>query len=311
MKKKLITIVTPCYNEEDNVQELTRRITEVFDKLPNYDFEQIYIDNCSEDSTVDIIKQLAEKNPRVKLIVNSRNFGHIRSPFHGLLQGNGDAIMLMVADLQDPPELIEQFIDKWEQGNQIVVGVKAKSHEMPLMFLIRSFYYALINRLSEIKLVKNFTGFGLYDKCIIDILRGIDDPYPYFRGLIFELGFNVAEIEYVQPKRMRGITKNNFYKLYDIAMLGICSHSKVPLRIATISGFILSFFSFFISMFYLFRKLLFWNEFGIGIAPLISGLFFFMSIILFFIGVIGEYLGILMTKNSSVPRVIEKERVNF
>ncbi|MBL6989642.1 MAG: glycosyltransferase family 2 protein [Bacteriovoracaceae bacterium] len=313
MTNKTISIVTPCFNEEDNVETLYHKVKDEFTKLDQYTYEHIFIDNASTDKTVQIIKSIAKNDPNIKLIVNSRNFGHLRSPVYGLKQAMGDAAMLVVADLQDPPELIPEFIKKWEEGNEIVIGVKNKSHESPLMYLIRTAYYNLINRLAEIPLAKNYTGFGLYDKKIIDLLKANPDPYPYLRGLIFEFGFNVVRIKYTQPVRKRGITKNNFFTLYDIAMLGICSHSKVPLRIATISGFVFSMVSFLIGICYFIAKLVFWSKFSLGIAPIVIGVFFFTSMQLFFTGILGEYIGFIFTKtnNRDQPMVIEKERVNF
>jgi glycosyltransferase involved in cell wall biosynthesis len=309
--RKMISIITPCYNEEDNVQKLYEAVKAEFDRLIQYDYEHIFIDNNSQDRTVEIIKALALNDPKVKLIVNSRNFGHIRSPYHGLLQGTGDAVMLVVADLQDPPELLPQFIENWEQGHEIVIGIKAQSLETPLMFLIRKTYYNLINRLSEIELAKNYTGFGLYDKKIINILKELNDPYPYFRGIILELGFNVARINYVQPARKRGITKNNFYTLYDIAMLGICNHSKIPLRFATFLGFFFSVISFLVALGYVIAKLFYWEQFALGIAPIVIGIFFISSIQLFLLGIVGEYIGWIFTRVSNRKLVHEKERVNF
>lgn len=308
---KKISVITPCFNEEQNVELLYTKVKEQFDKLDSYCYEHIFIDNSSDDRTVDILKEIASVDTNVKIIVNSRNFGPVRSPQHGLLQGSGDATLFMVADLQDPPELIPEFIEKWEAGNELVIGVKNDSAESPLMFLIRKAYYRVITKLSETKLEKNFYGFGLYDKKIIDILKGIPDPYPYLRGLLMEVGFNVAKVHYKQPLRHRGITKNNFFSLYDMAMLGICSHSKVPLRLATIAGFIMSFISLLIAVGYFVTKLMFWDDFPLGTAPILIGIFFFGSVQLFFIGLVGEYVGHLVTKTSKFPMVIEKERVNF
>lgn len=309
--KKLISIVTPCFNEEENVEKLYEAVKAEFNRLPNFEYEHIFIDNHSLDKTVEIIKRIASIDKKVKLIVNSRNFGHIRSPFYGLTQATGDAVMLMVADLQDPPELLSQFIEKWMEGHEIVIGIKAQSLETPLMFLIRKTYYNLINRLAEIELAKNYTGFGLYDKKIINILKELNDPYPYFRGIILELGFNVARITYTQPARKRGITKNNFYTLYDIAMLGICNHSKIPLRFATFIGFFCSAVSFMVAIGYVIAKLLFWEKFSLGIAPIVIGIFFISSIQLFLLGIVGEYIGWLFTRVSNRKLVYEKERVNF
>lgn len=308
---KLVSVVTPCFNEEGNVNELYERIKNVFEELPGYDFEHIFIDNASSDKTCELVKKLASKDKRVKLIVNARNFGHIRSPFHGLLQASGDCAMLMVSDLQDPPELIKDFVKKWEEGHKIIVGVKEQSEETAIMFFVRSTYYRLVGKLSEIPLKKNYTGFGLYDKKIIEELKNINDPYPYFRGLVFELGFDPVEIIYKQPLRKRGLTSNNFYSLYDMGMLGIVSHSKVPLRIATISGFIFSIISMLISIGYLVAKLLYWDNIPFGVAPIVLGLFFFASVQLLFLGILGEYIGFIYTKVTNRPLVHEKERVNI
>lgn len=311
MTIKLISIVTACYNEEENVQELSERIVKVMSSLDAYRYEHIFIDNASTDRTVEILKEIAAQDNRVKIIVNARNFGHIRSPYHALLQARGDAVISIVADLQDPPEMIVDFIRKWESGYKIVIGVKEKSEESALFFAVRKFYYNLIGKLSEISLIKNFTGFGLYDQKVIETLRQIDDPYPYFRGLICDIGFERAEIPYIQPVRRRGFTKNNFYSLYDMAMLGITNHSKVPLRLATMSGFAVAFFSLLLAFGYFLFKLFFWNSFTLGIAPLVIGLFFFGSVQLFFIGIIGEYIGSIYTQVLKRPLVVEKERVNF
>ena len=310
MRKK-ISVVTPCYNEEGNANAIYTAVKSIMDAKPEYDYEHIFIDNHSTDKTVAILKDIAAKDINVKLIVNSRNFGHIRSPYYGLLQSSGDATIMIVSDLQDPPALINDFIDNWEQGHKIVIGVKNESEESFLMFAIRKSFYNLINRLSDIKLIKNYTGFGLYDKQIIDILRTIDDPYPYFRGLICDIGFEIIKIPYVQPQRFRGFTKNNFYTLYDIAMLGITNHSKVPLRLATMVGFMASLLSLLVALIYFVYKLLFWNSFTLGSAPLIIGIFLFSAVQLMFIGIIGEYVGSIHTQVLKRPLVIEQERINF
>lgn len=306
-----ISIVSPCYNEEENVEEVYRQVKQIVAALPGYSYEHIFIDNASSDGTVGILKKLALNDRNIKLIINSRNFGHIRSPYYALLQAQGEAVILLVSDLQDPPALIMDFVRKWEEGYKVVLGVKTQSKETPAMFLIRKIYYDLIGRLSEIKLTKNNTGFGLYDRTIIEVLKEVNDPYPYFRGLVSEIGFESAKIEYTQPARTRGITKNNFYTLFDIAMLGITNHSKVPLRLATMLGFLMSAVSLLIAVGYFVAKLLFWNQFSLGIAPLVIGLFFFSSVQLFFIGIIGEYVGSIQTQVLKRPLVIEKERVNF
>ena len=308
---KLISVVTPCYNEEENVEEVYKQIKAVFEHLPQYEYEHIFIDNASTDSTVQILKSLAKQDNNLKIIINARNFGHIRSPYHAYFQARGDAIISIVSDLQDPPNMIADFIAKWEEGYKIVVGVKNESKESRLMFAIRKLYYNLIGKLSDIDLIKNFTGFGLYDREIIEILREIGDPYPYFRGLIADIGFDVYKIEFTQPTRKRGITKNNFYTLYDTAMLGITNHSKVPLRIATMSGFAIGVLSLIVALVYLVLKIIFWNRFEAGAAPVVIGLFFLSSIQLFFIGIVGEYVGSIQTQVMNRPLVIEKERINF
>ena len=308
---KTISIVMPCYNEELNVEKAYNAVKEVFSGLGNYEYEHIFIDNASEDSTFSILKNIAGRDKRVKLIRNVRNFGHIRSPYYGLLQASGDAVVLMVSDLQDPPGMIADFVRKWEAGHKIVVGVKTHSDESPLMFQVRKFYYGLMNRISEVRHIENFTGVGLYDREVIDILRKIEDPYPYFRGLIADIGFEIAGVEYVQPARKRGITKNNLYTLYDMAMLGLTNYSKIPLRVATFLGFTMSLASLFVAFVYMLYKLVYWNKFSVGMAPLVIGLFFLFSIQLFFLGIIGEYVGSIHTKVLKRPLVIERERVNF
>jgi glycosyltransferase involved in cell wall biosynthesis len=309
--KKLISIVTPCYNEEENIDELYQRITAVMAKLP-YDYEHICIDNASTDNTVKKIKEIAARDKRVKLIVNARNFGHIRSPYYAILQSRGDACILIASDLQDPPEMIAEFIGKWEEGYKTVLAVKPESEESAIMFGLRKAYYRLIGQISEVTLVKNATGAGLFDRAVIDILRSIHDPYPYFRGLLCEIGFPIATVPFKQPRRKRGLTKNNCYTLYDIAMLGITNHSKIPLRLMAISGFLLSFLSgLCVALGFFIAKLVNWDSFQLGTAPMLIGIFFFGAIQAFFIGVLGEYIGTIHTKVRNMPLVVEIERVNF
>lgn len=308
---KLISVVTPCYNEEQNVEEVYKQVKGIFDKLKDYSYEHIFIDNDSTDDTVNILKGLAAKDKNVKIIVNARNFGHIRSPFYALLQAKGDAVISLSCDLQDPPCLIKEFIKKWEEGMKIVVGVKKGSDEPFLVFCVRRLYYEIINRLSETELIKNFTGFGLYDKSVIDILKQINDPYPYFRGLICDIGFEKAKIEYIQPVRKKGVTNNNLYTLYDMAMLGITNYSKIPLRLAAMLGFFSAIISISVAIVYFIYKLMFWNTFSVGVAPLVIGFFFLFSVQLFFIGILGEYIGSIHTQVQKRPLVIEKERINF
>jgi polyisoprenyl-phosphate glycosyltransferase len=309
--RKLISVVTPCFNEEGNVAELHQRIVDQFAQLPDYDFEHIYIDNASTDGTVAAIRRLASADLRVKAIVNTRNFGIIRSSNHGLLQAKGDAIINMASDMQEPPELIVDFVRQWEAGFKVVVGVKPQSKETPAMFALRRLYYATVGRIADIKLIPNYTGFGLYDREVIDHLRTIDDRYPYFRGLIADLGYAHAEVPYVQPLRTRGISKSNFYALYDMAMLGITGHSKVPIRLATMGGFALSALSLLTAIAYLVYKLLNWDHFSVGVAPILIGFFFFASVQLFFIGVIGEYIANIHTQIQNRPMVVERERINW
>lgn len=309
--KKKISIVTPCYNEEGNVRELYNQVKLQFDTLADYTYEHIFIDNASKDGTVAILRELARDDKNVKLILNIKNFGHIRSPYYGLLQATGDAAILMVADLQDPPSLIPVFIKKWEEGHQIVLGVKNKSKENPAMFALRKMYYRLMAKSSSTEHVSNFTGFGLYDQSFLNTLRSIKDPYPYFRGIVAELGTDYCIVTYTQPVRQSGKTKNNFYTLYDMAMLGVVNHSKLPLRMASFIGFIVAFISLLVGLVYLVYKLVYWDSFSVGMAPLIIGLFFFSSVQLLFIGIIGEYIGAIYTQVRKRPLVIERERVNF
>jgi len=311
-----LSVVSGCFNEVENVADLHDQVAAVIDGLPPrdgepYTHEHIFIDNASTDGTVEVLRGICAKDARVKVIVNTRNFGHIRSPYHALLQTRGEAIIGLASDLQDPPGMIPQFVREWEAGYKVVVGVKEESLEKKSLFFVRGLFYKLIDRLSEVPLVRNFTGFGMYDRVVIDKLREIDDPYPYFRGLICDLGYARAEIPYAQPARKRGITKNNFYSLYDLAMLGITNHSKVPLRLAAMGGFLLSIIALVVAAAYLVIKLTFWNTFSLGLAPLVIGVYFIGSVQLFFIGILGEYIGSIHTQVYHRPLVIEKERINF
>jgi len=307
-----ISIVTGCYNEEENVRELWERVTHVMaEELAGYTYEFIFIDNSSTDKTVEVLREICARDKRVKVIVNNRNFGHVRSGYHALLQAKGEAIVAMASDLEDPPELIPTFVRKWAEGFKIVLAQKESSEESPLFYLVRKFYYFLIGKLSEIPLIKDATGFGLYDRRVIEDIRAINDPYPYFRGLICDLGYAPCLIPFRKPVRKRGFTKNNFYTLYDLAILGITNHSKVPLRLATFSGFCIGAFSFVVAFAYLIYKLLFWQSFRVGTAPVVIGIFFFAAVQLFFIGIVGEYIGSIHTQVLRRPPVIEKERINF
>jgi glycosyltransferase involved in cell wall biosynthesis len=308
---KSVTILTPCFNEEENVDEVYRRVREQFVAMGRYRYEHIFIDNFSSDRTVEILKGIAAKDHNVKIIANARNFGHIRSPMHAFLQARGDAVIGIVADLQDPPELIPELIAKWEEGFPMVLCIKRATEERGPKALARRKYYDWVERLSSTKTYPNFTGFGLYDRIVVEAVRAFDDPYPYFRGMIAEIGLPHAEIHYDQPLRQHGVTKNNFYALYDIAMLGVTNLSKVPLRVVTWLGFGCSALSLLVGCAYLVYKLLFWNRFSAGAAPLVIGLFFLGSVQLLAMGILGEYIGSIQTQVRKRPYVIERERVNF
>jgi glycosyltransferase involved in cell wall biosynthesis len=308
---KTISIITPCYNEEANVEEVYHRVRAEMVKLGKYRYEHVFIDNRSRDRTVAVLRGIALRDHNVKVIVNARNFGHVRSPIHALLQTVGDAVIGIVADLQDPPEMIPEMIAKWEEGYSMVLCIKDSSQENPLMFWVRKKYYDFVQRLSSIETFQNFTGFGLYDRKVVEAVKSFEDPYPYFRGMIAEIGLPHYELHYDQPVRKGGISKNNFYTLYDIAMLGITNVSKVPLRVVTISGFACAILSALVGVAYLIYKLVFWANFTVGIAPLVIGLFFLGSVQLLSMGILGEYVGAIHTQVRKRPYVIERERINF
>jgi len=308
---KTLTILTPCYNEEGNVREVYFRVRAAVGAAGNYRYEHIFIDNASSDNTLNELKAIAAEDRNVKVIRNTRNFGPVRSPMHALYQASGDAVIGIVADLQDPPEMIVDLVRKWEEGYPVVITVKSASDESGLMFWIRKKYYRLANRLSGIETYENFTGFGLFDRKVVEIIKQMNDPYPYFRGIIAEIGMKHFEIPYHQPIRKRGLTKNNFYSLYDMAMLGITNLSKVPLRLVTFSGFVGALLSVLVSLAYFVYKLVFWNNFSVGIAPLVIGVFFLMSVQMLFMGIVGEYIGTIHTLVQNRPLVVEQERINF
>lgn len=309
---KTISVVTPCYNEEGNVREVYERVRVLMLKLGRYRYEHLFIDNASQDKTFPILKEIAAADSNVKVIRNARNFGHVRSPMHAMLQASGDAIIVLMSDLQDPPELLEQLLEQWESGVPIVIAVKHKSREAAPMFLVRKLFYRLVNRLADdIETYENFTGFGLYDRQVMDLVRQFGDPYPYFRGMIAEIGLPHTEIQYEQQRRKHGKSKNNFYTLYDLAMLAITKLSKVPLRLVTFSGFAGSLLSMLGGIAYFGYKLLFWQRFTLGIAPIAIGMFFLGSLQLLFMGIIGEYIGNIHTQVHNRPLVVERERLNF
>ncbi len=311
MARKRITIMSPCYNEALNVRELHSRIRAVAEQMPDYIFEHLFIDNASTDGTVDVLREMAAEDANVKVIVNARNFGHVRSPMHAFLQAEGDAVGCIASDLQEPPELFVEMIRQWEAGFPIVAAIKNTSEENGLMYRLRTAYYRLVARLTNVEVLEHFTGFGLYDRAVVEEIRkGFRDPYPYFRGMIAELGLPHAKVYYNQKRRERGITKNNFYTLYDMAMLGITNLSKVPLRLVIFGGFISALVSFILGVFYLVYKLVFWSSFTVGVAPLVLGLFFLGSVQLIALGIIGEYVGSIHTFVLNRPLVTEKERIN-
>lgn len=312
MNKKIISIVTPTYNEEDNVAELIARISAAMEKMSDkYDYEHIVIDNASNDSTVDLVKREANFNKRLKLILNTRNFGPVRSPYYGVINAKGDAVVLLASDLQDPPELLDKYIGLWEMGFKIVLATKPVSEENYIVNRVRKLYYYLLNIISEEKLEPNATGAGLYDKEVIIALRALNDPYPYFRGLICDLGFSRCTVDFVQPRRKGGCSKATLYGLIDQALLAMTKHSKVPIRLMTIIGFFLGIGSFLLSAVFLLLKILFWDSYTLGIAPLLIGGCFIGGLQLFFLGILGEYLSMVLIHVRKMPLVVEAERINF
>ena len=308
---KKVGIVTSCYNEEKNVVLLYQRIIKTLSTLKDYSYEILYIDNHSTDNTASVLRSLAKNDKHVKVIINTRNFGRIRSPFYGILQSKGDFVIYMASDLQDPPSLIPRLIQKWEQGFKVVMGVETGSKENYFFSWMRKTYYHQLQRLSDINLLDNTTGYGLYDREVIELIRLLNDPYPFFPGLVADLGYETASVSYKKPRRKYGITKRNFFSMFDKAMLGFTNHTKVPLRTATMLGFIAALVSTIIGLFYLIYKLTHWKDFTLGLAPLAVGLFFFSSLQLIFLGVIGEYIGAIYTQVLKRPLVIERERINF
>lgn len=309
--RKHISLVAPCYNEKDNIPELFDRVRAAMSAFPQYTWDLLLIDNSSTDGTIEVIREMSKRHAELRAIINARNFGHIRSPHHALCQTDADATIFLASDLQDPPELIPDFIRKWEHGAKIVVAVKQQEESSFVIKYVRKFYYRLLDRLADVPVIKDFTGFGLYDRVVMDALKTMNDPYPYFRGMLSEIGYSIETIPFFKPMRKRGLTKNNFYSLYDMAMLGITSHSKVPLRLATLAGFTLSAFSLLVSVVYLVMKLIYWDRFTAGMAPVLIGVFFFLSVQLFFIGLLGEYVGWIFTHVKNRPHVFERERIGF
>jgi glycosyltransferase involved in cell wall biosynthesis len=308
---KKISVASSCLNEEGNLREFYERIVSTFALLPGYEYEIIITDNRSTDRSREVLRDIASRDPKFKVIFNSSNFGPIRSPFYALMQSTGDATVFLCSDLQDPPEMIVDFVRRWEAGFDVICGVKPRSKENVVMFAVRRLYYRLLASCSDTPQIQNFTGFGLYDKRVLDAIRRCNEPYPYFRGLISEVGFRQVEIPYVQPKRKHGKTKSNFFNMYDFAMTGFVNHTKLPLRAAVFFGFAIAVLSLLVAFAYLIYKLVFWDSFKLGMAPVVIGVFFFSAVQLIFIGIIGEYIGAIWTQVKNRPLVIEDERLNF
>ena len=312
MERKLISIVTPCFNEDENVVEVYLQVKKIIEnQLSEYIYEHIFIDNASTDNTAELLKDIAKIDKNVKIIINSRNFGHIRSPVYGMMQAKGDIVISLVADLQDPPEMIIDFIKAYEEGYNIVLAIKSSSKENSLMFKVRKIYYNILKKISDTEIYENYTGFGLYDKKTIKALERMPDAYPFFRGMIAEIGYKVKKISYEQPLRNKGITKNNFYTLYDIGILGLINNSKVLLRLSIFIGCIVGVLSIIAGIFYLVIKLMYWDSLSLGVAPILIGGSLMFSMLLFFIGILGEYIGQIYTQTLNRPLVFEQERINF
>ena len=313
MSKKVISITSGCYNEAENLQCFYDRWRKVLDCLAaDYDYEFVLEDNCSEDGSREILRRLAASDPKFKVILNAGNFGHIRSPYNAILNTSGDLVVPTCSDLQDPPEVFPELLKQYEAGFKVVCAVRSGTLANPLMECLRRLYYWFLRRISPgEQVLSGFTGFGIYDRACIEALKKYHDPYPYFRGQIAEIGFRMTTVPYLQGKRLHGKTKNNFLTLYDMAMTGVVHHTKVPQRMAAVMGSLLGCLSLMVALIYLVLKLIWWNTFSLGTAPLVIGLFFFSSVQLFFIGIIGEYLGAVWTQVRNRPLVIEEERINF
>ena len=312
MKKKTISIMVPTYNEEENVVLMYEALKNIFQKeLKKYNYEILFIDNKSQDKTRTLIRDICAKDKNVKAIFNAQNFGQFNSPYYGLINTTGDCTISVAADFQDPVEMIHKFVKEWENGYKIVIGIKNKSEESKIVYALRSLYYKMIKKFSEVEQIEHFTGFGLYDKDFIEVLKNLDDPDPYLRGIVAELGFERKEIPFTQPKRQRGKSSNNWYRLYDAAMLGITSYTKIGLRLATIVGFMISFLSVFVALIYLVLKLCNWNSFQAGIAPIIIGVFLLGGMQIFFIGFLGEYILNINQRIMHRPLVVVEEKLNF
>lgn len=311
MKKK-VSVLIPCYNEEENVGPMSEAIVNMFEnELTQYDYELLFIDNDSNDNTRPLLREICANNPKIKAIFNAKNFGQFNSPYYGILQTTGDCTISMVCDFQDPLDLIPKYLEEWENGYKIVIGIKTSSKESKIMYLLRSIYYKLIKKFSDVEQIEHFTGSGLYDKAFVDVLRDLKDPKPFLRGIVAEMGFKRKEIPYEQPQRRAGKTHNNFYTLYDAAMLSITSYTKIGLRLATFLGFGVGFVSILVAFVYLVMKLIMWDQFQAGMAPILIGMCLLGAIQLFFIGIIGEYILGINERVMNRPLVVEEERINF
>lgn len=309
--KKKVSIMVPCYNEEENVVPISEALVAQMEALPWYDYEILFIDNCSTDNTRPLLRQICARNKKIKAIFNVKNFGQFNSPYYGMLQTTGDCVISICADFQDPVEMIPTFLKYWEEGYQIVHGVKTSSQESNIMYRLRTIYYKLIKRYSSVEQIEHFTGFGLYDRSFIDVLRNLKDPTPFIRGIVAELGGKRKEIPYEQPQRRAGKTHNNWYSLYDAAMLSFTSYTKIGLRMATFIGAGVAIVSLVIAFVYLILKLCNWNNFVAGTAPIVIGMFFLGAVQLIFLGIIGEYILSINQRVMNRPLVIEQERINF
>lgn len=309
---KKVSILIPCYNEEENVVPMSEAIVELFtQQLPQYDYELLFIDNDSHDNTRPLLREICSKNHKIKAIFNAKNFGQFNSPYHGILQTTGDCVISMVCDFQDPLELIPQYLEEWENGYKIVIGIKTSSKENKLVYFLRSIYYKMIKKFSNVEQIEHFTGSGLYDREFVEVLRNLKDPTPFLRGIVAELGYKRKEIPYEQPQRRAGKTHNNWYSLYDAAMLSFTSYTKIGLRLATFMGLFIGGVSFVIAIVYLIMKLIFWDTFSAGMAPVLIGMFFLGAAQLFFLGFMGEYILSMNQRIMNRPLVIEEERINF
>ena len=309
---KKISILIPCYNEEDNVGPMSKAIVDLFtNELPQYDYELLFIDNDSSDNTRPIIRDICSKNKKIRAIFNAKNFGQFNSPYYGILQTTGDCVISMVCDFQDPIELIPQYLEEWEKGFKIVIGIKTSSKENPIVYCLRSIYYKIIKKFSDVEQIEHFTGSGLYDREFVEVLRNLKDPTPFLRGIVAELGYKIKKIPYEQPQRRAGKTHNNWYSLYDAAMLSFTSYTKIGLRLATFLGMAIGVVSVVIALVYLILKVVYWERFTAGTAPIMIGMFFLGAVQLFFLGFIGEYILSMNQRIMNRPLVIEAERINF